>query len=662
MKNNLFLIGIFYLLAISCSNNVGNNTSEETIAINKFSDTILQQIMEYQYNRNTEELLKFTNHKLVKYRMQAAKAFASVQDTLAITKLADLLKDKDSGVRIAAAFALGQTGHVSGAELLYLQFLSEKNNLVKKQMLEAIGKCGNEKNLQQVLDLDIKYEDDDVLAGKALALARFSIRKIFNNHALSELISLISSKKVSGSVKYNASIALNRVEFELSDTQLDTLITAFQIEQSINTKLNFVAAVGKNKSEKSRMFLIKLLNNSGDYRLRINALRSLSKFDYNLVSDAYFQSLSDSSVNVAIAASEYFLQNGEKSDARKYFNYSSKTANWRVSANLLTAAVKYSDDKKKFSEQIITKFNKSKNNYEKAWLLKALGGDLSKLKFVRKEVFSTKIPIIRSMGIESISAMRAHNEFKKYSKKYKFAEKKALNEVFADIFKQAVLSGDVALISIASAAIRNPEFKLKNDYENTNFLTEALHNCKLPKQIEAYLDLQKTIDYLNGTETTQMPEFEYKKLNWELITSIKPNQKIEVLSSVGNFIIQLNVEDNPATVSAFIELINSGFYKNKHIHRVVPNFVIQDGCPRGDGWGSPDFSIRSEYYHSYYQEGSLGMASAGKDTESSQWFVTHSPTPHLDGRYTLFGKVIEGIEVVHKIQVGDEILNIQLIE
>ncbi|HES60200.1 MAG TPA: peptidylprolyl isomerase, partial [Caldithrix sp.] len=109
-------------------------------------------------------------------------------------------------------------------------------------------------------------------------------------------------------------------------------------------------------------------------------------------------------------------------------------------------------------------------------------------------------------------------------------------------------------------------------------------------------------------------------------------------------------------------LIDQGFYKNKKIHRVVPNFVIQDGCPRGDGWGSPDFSIRSEFSMINYEEGSIGMASAGKDTESSQWFITHSPTPHLDGRYTNFGKVISGIGIVHQIEVGDEILDMEIVE
>ena len=87
--------------------------------------------------------------------------------------------------------------------------------------------------------------------------------------------------------------------------------------------------------------------------------------------------------------------------------------------------------------------------------------------------------------------------------------------------------------------------------------------------------------------------------------------------------------------------------------------MIQGGCPRGDGFGGLDYTIRSELPTSHYdQEGYIGMASAGRHTEGTQFFITHSPTPHLDGNYTLFGKVIDGMDVVHNIMVGDSIQNV----
>ena len=110
-------------------------------------------------------------------------------------------------------------------------------------------------------------------------------------------------------------------------------------------------------------------------------------------------------------------------------------------------------------------------------------------------------------------------------------------------------------------------------------------------------------------------------------------------------------------LSNLMGLAQEGFLDGKAFHRVVPNFVIQGGSPSGDAYGSLDYSIRSEFSAIHYdREGLLGMASAGPDTEGTQFFITHSPTLHLDGRYTVFGRVVSGMDAVHDVQVGDRIV------
>ncbi|MCL4107228.1 UNVERIFIED_CONTAM: hypothetical protein GTU68_033043 [Idotea baltica] len=110
-----------------------------------------------------------------------------------------------------------------------------------------------------------------------------------------------------------------------------------------------------------------------------------------------------------------------------------------------------------------------------------------------------------------------------------------------------------------------------------------------------------------------------------------------------------------------IELVKSGFYNNKYFHRVIPNFVAQAGCPDGDGYGSLNYTIRSELNNVHYDdEGFIGFASAGLHTESTQWFITYCPTPHLDGKYSLFGKVVGGMNVVNDIEIGDKINRISI--
>jgi cyclophilin family peptidyl-prolyl cis-trans isomerase len=111
-----------------------------------------------------------------------------------------------------------------------------------------------------------------------------------------------------------------------------------------------------------------------------------------------------------------------------------------------------------------------------------------------------------------------------------------------------------------------------------------------------------------------------------------------------------------------VQLARQGFYTDKYIHRVIPNFVAQGGCPRGDGMGSTDYTLRSEFRLHSYGTGTVGMASAGPDTESCQWFITHIPTPHLEGRYTIFAHVVEGLEHVDKLTIGDRILSVSILD
>jgi len=129
----------------------------------------------------------------------------------------------------------------------------------------------------------------------------------------------------------------------------------------------------------------------------------------------------------------------------------------------------------------------------------------------------------------------------------------------------------------------------------------------------------------------------------------------------GTFEIELFGDDAIQTAANFIKLAQDGFYDGLTFHRVVPNFVVQGGCPRGDGWGDPGYTIRSEFNQHRYDRGYVGMAHAGKDTGGSQFFITHSPQPHLNGRYTIFGQVTKGMNVVDQITQGDR-FEVEIVE
>ena len=143
------------------------------------------------------------------------------------------------------------------------------------------------------------------------------------------------------------------------------------------------------------------------------------------------------------------------------------------------------------------------------------------------------------------------------------------------------------------------------------------------------------------------------------LAGTKPHVLLE--TDRGTLDIELLPAEAPLTVAAFIDLVNRRYFDGTRWHRVVPNFVVQDGDPRGDGWGGPGFAIRDEINPVRYETGTVGMALSGPNTGGSQYFITHSAQPHLDGIYTIFARVVGGgpsAAVLNAIGMGDRIRSI----
>ena len=157
-----------------------------------------------------------------------------------------------------------------------------------------------------------------------------------------------------------------------------------------------------------------------------------------------------------------------------------------------------------------------------------------------------------------------------------------------------------------------------------------------------------------GTVQTRNTNADYTRA----LGRIGRNPRALVTTTKGSFTIELLPEAAPLTVDNFVQLAQREYFRNVTFHRVVPNFVIQGGDPRGDGNGGPGYAIRCEINQLMYDRAALGMALSGKDTGGSQWFVTHAPQPHLDGGYTIFGRVVAGMDVVDRIVRGDVIQSI----
>lgn len=143
-------------------------------------------------------------------------------------------------------------------------------------------------------------------------------------------------------------------------------------------------------------------------------------------------------------------------------------------------------------------------------------------------------------------------------------------------------------------------------------------------------------------------------------------KKAIIKTNKGDMVVSFYHEDAPKTVENFLSLTEKGFYNGLTFHRVIPNFVVQGGCPEGTGVGGPGYAIDCELdgENQYHDRGVLSMAHAGRNTGGSQFFICHSRenTAHLDGNHTCFGKVEEGAEVIDAIREGDQMTSIEIVE
>lgn len=215
-------------------------------------------------------------------------------------------------------------------------------------------------------------------------------------------------------------------------------------------------------------------------------------------------------------------------------------------------------------------------------------------------------------------------------------------------------------ISSLIKALESPDSMMRNQ---AVLLIKQYYNY--PKEwtnLPGIIKNVSTVKTYKSQTKTKLGQIFYTNADYVRAVSRK-NARAILTTEKGTFTIEFFPEDAPLTVDNFIRLAKANYFNGLAIHRVVPNFVMQDGDPRGDGNGGPGWQIRCELNMKSYERGAVGMALSGKDTGGSQWFVTHSPQPHLDGGYTVFGKVNEtDMKVVDTFVRGDKILTVKIIE
>jgi cyclophilin family peptidyl-prolyl cis-trans isomerase len=234
-----------------------------------------------------------------------------------------------------------------------------------------------------------------------------------------------------------------------------------------------------------------------------------------------------------------------------------------------------------------------------------------------------------------------------------------------DFMMYFLRSGDIALISRIAEYVKEQNFAKRQIVVSKESLIDIQKTLVLPRDFETWIDLEKAILSFDGKKYQYQSYFSkgyQNPMDWNFIVKVPQNQKVKITTNKGEIILECKVNEAPASVANFLKLVDSGYYNGKYLHRMVPNFVVQGGCPRGDGWGSLNWNQRSEFSNYLtYQPGSVGLASVGKDSEGVQFFITHTFTQNLDGRYTIFAEVVQGMNIVNQLVVGDIILEIKRI-
>ena len=435
------------------------------------------------------------------------------------------------------------------------------------------------------------------------------------------------------------------------DEHLDSIIGSAMYDRSPFVRMASTSALRNSKDDRTINALAQTIIKDSDYRVRINALRTLRNYEFVKVQEAVFEALYDDNVNVAITAASIIEVNANSDLQERILSQieNANSLNWRVKSSLMGALLSIDSKNEIWIKQIKSKIDNSSNAYEKAALINVLGKSFLAYDFIVTKTLGTDEKVISTAGIGALAGMREKEDFPS-----------EIETALADVFRQGILTGDLAMIGTATSVISDPKYNYRELYDTIDFLYEAKEKLELPKDNEGLQSLQAAIDYFENNEKTESVVNDYNHpINWELVETIKSDAQVKIITERGSITVELMVDTAPGSVANFIDLVRNEYYNSKNFHRVVPNFVAQGGCNRGDGWGGEDYSIRSELGPAKYGEGYVGMASAGKDTEGTQWFITHSPTPHLDGRYSIFGRVINGMEVVHQLEVGDRIISIE---
>lgn len=625
------------------------------------SQPMAQKIFKFKDQQNVDSLLYFINHPDPMLRYNATRAFASFQTKEAVPYIIERLQDSIPEIQSIAAYAAGQLGDASLSSNLLNALDNENINSTKnKHILEAIGKIGTEKELELLVTADPYRKAHDTLnLGKALAIFEFGNRGIFHPKGTETMVKmtteqypLFASVVASEYLRKFSTIDLNPYKFQL--------LQALKKETNVHRKINLISVLSRLGSDELLDPIFEQILEADDSRVAYAGLQNLGKFNYIKTIERILDLLKDDDILIALGATYYIQNHGNAGDAFFYVNEIDKIQFDEVKVKLYSNVLRliefrYPLTRQKVQKQLLELFDKSDDLYVKRNIIKALANNPIVVEKSWELAMNQENILLQTAVVEGIGELL--NDYIANSNRY---IQNLYGPKLNEYLYQAVKTNDAGMISAALWSLNSTPKELIFDKWNRDSLLSVRQKLQFPRDLEPIYLMEQFADKLNlgsGFEIPDNPKAhvfdstQFNSLGDSLIVNIKTTKGVIMIEMLSNHA--------PTTVINFMELVHNQYYNDKYFHRVVPNFVVQAGCPRGDGYGSLDYTVPSEVGPlRYLDEGMVGMASMGLHTEGSQFFITHVPTPHLSGRYTIFGKVKKGMDVVNNLIQGDQILSI----
>lgn len=612
---------------------------------NKFTDQKLVGIYELKNRRSSYQLKQFlAQEHSANYRREAVMAFASMGDTSYCNFIGGiLLRDSIAAVRYSAAFALGQMGGQSALKILRKALIRERDTRVRRYVLEGIGKLLRSNEIESMLTF--QPADSFEYLGHVWGLYRMSARHVINDSLLRRALGYLAPG-FSDNIRIPAAACFAMTDSMNLCSVKNQLSEMLRAEKNPTVKISLIDAL-VNINSADLFSVIEPCLRDQHWSVRNRAIRALSILNFPDAKEGIEAAMADSNINNRVAAAGALeAQNAECSEWIKA--QIRQSPDFGVVGILSNIMFENAHDTA-FRSELRHRFDTAQSPYARAEYVEILGRSFSNYRLLKRLVLNEESPIVRSGAAIALAKLNGLRSFPE--------EKKA---EFFDIYRKGIQTNDVALIKIFCQTLSDPYLGYKDLHPNIGFLRIAREKFAKDDNTEILQYLENTIAFFEERKPKKIPK-RFKPIDWRIIARLQAIPKVNIQTTRGDVVAELLLEDAPETVAQFVDLIESDYFKGQPINNITSDLLIYFGCGRGDGWSAPGYYMRSEFSWTNFSSGIIGVASFGRDTETTHFFITQIPVFYLDGRYTPFGRIVSGMDVLANLRPGDRIIRIEML-